>query len=195
MTDYTIRHKRTIVLTSEYASAPTIEAEYIGRGRYCEAYRNGRDVYLLSSEADLGKEIACSLESMTHLPTCEYLGWVGDRRLYKMPYYRTVTASDKKAWAQYERVLKAWQGADRDINFSARLDYDYGYGLLITVRDALSGTSLGRAVGEIADRCADYGASWTLEIAKRNCGVGQGGNLILRDCWFDPQEVAKGERA
>ena len=196
--NYRISHHRSITLTpiSEFATKPpTIEAHYLGRGSWCTAYRGVRDpnyVYLLVSDNDHSKEIACDLPRNQHLPTCEKLGYVGlGRNLYRMPYYDKLTATRyPKAWAQFKLVKAAWEEAhDEQYDRTDRF-HSYGHATIIATADRLKG-SLSVAVREIADACANYGSSWTIEMAKRNCGVGKRGQLVMYDAWFDIVQVVK----
>lgn len=190
MTDYKLRRINTIELTPTEGGNP-IAARFLGKGRFSEAYRSadGR-VLIISKETDYSKEIACNLGTHKHLPECKHIGWIGERRIYQMPFYKKLLAKESpKAWADFKALREAREEAWTEQVIQSKDPSCWnGYNVINATADRLRGP-LRDAILEIAATTANYGSSWTIEVSKRNVGVSETGNLVLFDCWFDLEVI------
>ena len=188
MREYSIKYHKSITLTDHYGEE--LKADYLGKGRYSTAYRSGDSVYLITDPKDYSKEIASSFKVMAHLPECNFLGFVGERRLYRMPYYERLTKREyPRAWRQFISIRDLVNRLNPDYIMQG---YPNGYGLIIAVSESPDiHPEMALAVEEMARIACNYGASWPLEVAKRNVGVDALGNLVLMDCLFDVEKIRR----
>lgn len=138
--------------------------EFIGSGYYCEAYRKGDTVYLLT-RGDMAKEILCGANH----PNLPKVGKVMDH-LYEMPYYRKVMGE------LAERIEKisdeCWA-----------LEYDNGTELLYQQFPEYK-----EVLDEIMRLTSSYkGFTWDIDV--HNFSLDDKGNLIFRDVFQIERDI------
>ena len=178
----------------------TLELDYLGKGRFSEAWSNGSKAYIFTDtrKGDYSKEILADLTGHTkHLPDVERVGYLdnSDVVLFAMPKYKMLRAKDKKAWEQFRAFQQAVKGAWRDTItkhqgkpdkwITAYCGYDQGC-KVADLLNAAGEVDLAQAVQYLADSSANYGSGYWMEAAKRNCGVDSSGDLVLMDTLYDP---------
>tara|TARA_Y100000034_G_scaffold74318_1_gene89431 strand:- start:15122 stop:15697 length:576 start_codon:yes stop_codon:yes gene_type:complete len=185
--------KRTIKLPDEER-----EAEYLGKGRYCTAWRDivlPNTVWLITKENDWSKEIlmdAFNEENSKHLPLCGYLGYVhsrGWKRVYRTEFSETLTAKHK-AWKLIKNLEYKRREANRQI-YRWQDNCWWGYEAMHNIVDDMEESSEKEALEALMNSAANYGSSWTFEFAPRNCGISKKGELLFRDCVFNLEEIWK----
>lgn len=150
----------------------TIEAQYIGRGMFCTAYRKDDRVYLYC-QGDYSKEcVALFCTPGPHIPKIERHNPVEEFQVYSMPFYDRITkAKYPKAWAQWKTLPNVIIGFSR---ISEYVDSEQN-NTPETVR---------LAIGELIQAYCNYENEGMLcEFNRANIGVDRlTGELILRDC-------------
>ncbi len=172
-------------------------AEYLGRGAFATAYkrRDGRVFLFVRDGTDYSKECLAGCDSNPHLPEVKRHDetYIRGRyfQVYSMPYYRKLTAADGEAWAHYRALAAAREVAVPRYTYERPLS-SWGLYLIQDVLDATRGEvpeSLTRALQDLMDNAANYGCGMTCEFVRRNLGVGEQGQLVLRDVLFDAERV------
>lgn len=182
----------------------SIHVERIGKGRYSEAWKNGKHVYLITSEKDSSKEMLARMGPNPHLPDTEKLGWMDNdtHRLYRQPLYRKLSAKQTPiAWSQFkvwkQAVEYGWKKAQTN---AQRGDHDV---LACDVNNAVVEwmesqvldqnvvtEQFVEAVRDLVDNASMY--DYAMEARKANCAAGVDSDfLILLDACFDYTEVVK----
>ena len=170
---------------------PPILARRIGRGRFWECWQESESSVLLIRrlQGDYSKEILTDCDPMPHIPQCERVGHIGDKEVYRSPFYATVRAADESAWMWFRRLEAArdaaWQKVMVRRNEPWSRPLYCGVDVMQETIEATEGGPIRRALEELRDASANYGSSYTFEFAKRNLGVDTAGRLILRDVVFD----------
>ena len=176
-----------------------IKVKKIGKGHATTAYLGeDRWVYLVTSDksGDKSKEILSEFhankEACKHIPYVEKIGFISKRggteySLYRMPWYKTIRATDKKAYKQLRELDK--------ILGSIRLSGMYGrpltrYDWITKAHDSVESSatllpSIKQAVIDLCDHLIDYDGDWRFETGKNNIAVDEEGNLVLLDFFFD----------
>jgi hypothetical protein len=182
---------------------------FLGKGRFSICWT--RDDEVLSFTNDPQKEaiyLFCTGENRgPHLPDLERIAHddVRDVDVYKMPRYKALSAKDSEAWRDYKILKEAhnpsWQehvskcyGRDGDQRDLTARAYDSIEATLERVRGEVS-DSLFEALESLARAVSCYGANWTFEFAPRNLCVNSEGGLLLLDCAFDVEEIARQREA
>lgn len=202
---------------SRYA-AKTVRLIQIGKGHSTTAYQGDDQwVYLITKHdaRDQAKDVLVDInqfaedrEFSKHYPYIEAVGFISkgneDDYVYRMPYYRRVTASDKIAWHSAQILSKLLDEAWVYANYQARIQYrDLGFTDLSAkaydCREKLAELvdttripeTLKEAVKFMAERLSDYEEGWCFEFPKRNLSVDEEGNLVLLDVIFNIIELDK----
>lgn len=179
-----------------------MEATFLGRGRYAKAFQHGETVYLFVKGCYMKNALTEFAESMPHLPAIVQHDSEEDRDgavyVFSMPFYRTLTAGDIRAWADYKELKRANEQAYKEVcggmpGFKDRRSLQtHGYEVNRRMIDlAQVSDELKAALSELADAICNYGSGCTFEFAPRNLGVDAEGRLILRDIAFDSEEVER----
>lgn len=175
-----------------------IDAEYLGSGRHCVAYRFGDTVYCFVDEDEAMKEaISMWCDDLPHIPKIEDVGnqfirgvW---KKVYKMPYYRNINAKDKEAWA----VLKTLKKTADDIFHSKYCVSDkslwmWGQYYMDDIIEQTRGKipeSVTEALESMMNAGANYGMGIAFEFGQRNIGVDSEGRIVFRDILFDAEKM------
>jgi hypothetical protein len=170
-------------------------ADYIGKGRFCAAYRGrGKDagnVYLVCKEDDPAKEILESCGKSRHIPAMRHIGTTGTRDIYLTEYSDSLRAAHGTAWEWFRALQRANDAARRDVRNKGIY---WGYeAMMRTIELAYGNVSDDLIIDleHIAGHAANYGETWTYEFAARNLGVDSAGVLQLRDIVFDLASVRR----
>jgi hypothetical protein len=148
-----------------------IQADYIGQGLFCKAYRNGATVYLLC-KGDYSKEclsLFCDLD-LPHMPQIVRHEDIAEYQVFSMPYYNPLTKKE------YPKAFALWRTLpSKFVGYDAALAY---------VENCDNPQTLREAIQNLIDNFANYAQpeSMLLEFNKVNVSVDNAGNLILRDC-------------
>jgi len=157
-----------------------INAEYIGRGMFCRAYRVDSTVYLLCT-GDYSKECVALFcdTSLRHIPTIKRHETWGDYHVYSMPFYAKLTK------AKYPIAWEMWKTLPPSL-----LGFDKANELIGSEKIP---KSIRIALRNLVEAYANYASdSMLLEFNKANVGVEEkSGSLILRDCLADMSSVDK----
>lgn len=178
----------------------------IGKGRFTEAWKNSRSVYLITRErswgTDYSKEIYTGVGSI-HVPRITYLGMLNgqEARVYKSPFYFRLTAKNKIAWAQFKELVRlneqAWNNHRAECDAREHDDAcgsDVRQELIELVRASSLPCSIRNALVELHNRAYSYGHGYTFEFRKGNLGVTKSGTLIFIDVLFDMEAVDEYQR-
>lgn len=174
-----------------------IEGEYLGRGHYATAYQCGQTVYLLVKEDEHMKEVISQwIEDVPHVPAITKHEDVQVRgkwfQVYSMPFYRTIRASDREAWAILKTLSEAAERIFR-AKYLGKLEVDGAY----FNRDVIEETrgqvpeSVTEALESLADAACNYGCGVSFEFGKRNIGVDDAGRIVFRDILFDAEKMGR----
>lgn len=178
------------------------EAEFLGRGHYCTAYRRGDVVYCFVTEGEYMKDVIYEQfdheKPTPHIPAIDRHAEQFTRgkylKVYSMPFYPNATAKDKDAWPVLVTLRKA---AERI--FSEK----YGWKAPLAVngayfnRDIIEATrgevpeSVSEALQELADAAGNYGCGVSFEFGRRNIGVDTQGRIVFRDILFDAEKIER----
>lgn len=183
-----------------------LDATYLGRGKYCVAYRHGKRVYLFVDQDDNMKDAITSFGGCHgyHIPRLKYHEdakrgnkWV---KIFSSPYYRNVTAKDKKAWAIIKTLRKVEAEIREKFHRKVRLrndefrregrrakmaffcyahDYRQRVVNVLELREAVP-----QSVIDSLRKMSSAGGNWgdaMWDFSRTNFGVTQSGRLILRD--------------
>jgi hypothetical protein len=191
--------RRGQLTTIDPGDGTELAVHYLGRGAHATAYQHGLTVYLLVDEDDNMKE-ALELfvpDGTPHVPPVKRLGTVCKRgkcrNVYTMPYYRTVTAKDKEAWA----VVKLLESTRLELHrtrfvATGKCLSVYGIELMYEVIQATR-TKVPESVTEALEALSyagsNYGCGVTFEFGRRNIGVDERGGVVFRDVLFDAAKV------
>lgn len=200
-----IRNLMGIELTLDSGEVLTLER--IGKGQFHNVYcdLSGQWVYSISIERDAGtdysKEILSKCDSNPHIPVVDNLGYLegSDRRVYRMPKYQPLLASNRTAWEQFRLLERTkntvWSEVYREFVMSGHMRVS-DIGNMTNTRITLSlkeseHRTLWLALDELTSTASMYGTSYCMEFQKRNCMVDGDGTLILLDCLFDLETVQR----
>lgn len=161
-----------------------IESVYLGCGHYAKAYRVNDDVYCFVN-GDYMKEAIQDMDS-THVPKIEWVQSNGEIEVYKMPFYEPIKTSHKAAWADLRLLRKLWDEIPPVKGIAWNSDRNWE---LVKRLRALSKESLADAIEAIQNEIGNYGSECTFEFSRRNIGVDESGNIVLRDVCFDPRRL------
>ena len=157
-----------------------INAEYIGRGMFCRAYRVESTVYLLC-KGDYSKECVALFcdTSLRHIPIIKRHETWGDYHVYSMPFYAKLTK------AKYPIAWEMWKTLPPSL-----LGFDKANELIDSEKIP---KSIRIALRNLVEAYANYTSdSMLLEFNKANVGVEEkSGSLILRDCLADISSINK----
>lgn len=169
----------------------------IGKGQFSTAYRSIDDpnvVYLLTNEDDNIREIYRHITNK-HIPQMELLEqnvYIGRKyvNVWKMPYYKPIKKSDP-CWKQYKTLYDAWQEIYTPLISAYFYKKQYSDGFMaaeqflqILEEKSIIDQDLLYALERINVWSSCYGSGYIFEFQKRNVGVDQDGNLVLRDVIF-----------
>ena len=117
--------------------------------------------------------------------------WKGDSlvQVYKMPFYEKVTAPKQQLNAQAYELYKLLRDMEVPVNLP-RGHYerpDYWREQFQTLPDKFAIER--QALLEAVDSIQNYTYNIGFEISPRNISVGEFGDLILLDCFFDTEEA------
>lgn len=191
--------KRTLRLGDKGCEVPV---SYLGAGHWCKAYLMEDGRVLLRCNGDFMKEcIKLFTHELPHEPKLERAwDWesaTSDEQVWIMPFYRTITAKDKAAWA----IMKELERARMDVFHAKmheclwvkheRIEW-YGIDMMNQAIDKANvPEDVKEALQDMADAASSYGQSIFFEFAPRNIGVDENGQIIFRDILFDMEKVRK----
>ncbi len=193
----------------------TVFTERIGKGQFCEAFRDGYDVYLFMNQSRFcpGKEaLALWCEKSPHLPSMTNEGEVSTSSLkgvtwytvYKTSFTEKLTAKHKTAWKQYKILKSAWENARTNLlvsktkvlatlgkNSLREIPFSYMLEEFLEILRSCADfpSSLIDAIEDLGNAASNYGDSMYFEFSPRNLGVTEDGVLVLRDILFDREKV------
>jgi hypothetical protein len=196
---------RTVILPSN----DSVECYYLGRGRHATAYRASfaNWVYLVvHDDGEYMKDaVANWAHDIPHVPRIIYLGERQQRgrhqRYYQMPYYETIRAVHKEAWAILKTLTRSWgdlsSWGKRASKYARNLPINGLYFFNDIIEDTRGKVpeSVSAALTELMDAGSNYGAGVTCEFRKRNIGVDQEGRIVFRDILFDAAKLDREMRA
>lgn len=132
----------------------------------------------------------------------EDFGANDDRRVYRMPQYYPIRASEHKtAWKLLKRLMEvkdeAWRVVVNEQLTPKRMQIsDIGYMVNQRVCDAMREPgnvaipeTLVEALDELERTAGMYGACYVFEFSRRNCMVDSNGTLVLLDPLFSLEAV------
>jgi hypothetical protein len=175
------------------------DAEYLGRGMFCTAYRVLDTVYCFVKDCYM-KEAISGIDQ-PHVPNITRHESTDEFDVYSMPYYGPLRAAHKTAWAQYKMLDRAWDEAryrayeelkDTSQQFRAE-DHNYMVNdcMVETLRSWGADDDLVSAIEQMNYAASNYGSDITYEFGVRNLGVDQDGRLVLRDVLYSPVVVRR----
>ena len=156
-------------------------AIYLGKGLFSKAYivQTSNGPYVLLYSTDYIKEVLALYadKSNPHVPKI----WRYDTNIYLMPYYRPLTLKYRVAWKEYRTLEKLWKRAKYKsiIGYQAIEEF-----ISLCKLSPHISKNIVAALQEIYDVSLNYGQDILFEIAPRNLGVNNNGQLILRDICF-----------
>jgi hypothetical protein len=166
-------------------------SKYIGRGSYSRVFRVG-DRVVYYTRGDCGKEVLAMFQydRMMHLPEIirhENVTTVqGVWYVFSSPFYRDVTAKDKRAWKLMKEIMFVSLRA-LPVIYSEKYKGIYAMQKFVDVIrpiDALPRSVINalQEVVNVASNCSlsDVG----FDLHKKNFGVDEYGTLIFRDPIF-----------
>lgn len=181
-----------------------VDAEEIGKGMFKRVFKSkkrrkdGRPIVAISSPDNYDHEIlasVCREYRSQHVPCTEFVGYVGDERVYTMKYYKSPLrkADSPRAWRQYQQLKKARDEASREWGY--RQDMYDGHKYMdktIEIFKRNGGSqALVRALETINRHVKNYGPTYRWEFTPRNLATDRRGNLILLDPFFDQEQQRK----
>lgn len=203
-------------------SGATVMLEYLGAGMFHTCYKDqDNNVYSITKDRasidgaeDYSKEIlshpTLGVDPNPHIPPVQYVGDIGERRVYKMPLYQKLRASHKTAWAQLKQLQQAredaWTAVTKEQNISRysmskacmRIE-DIGQMVNTRVCQLMDAPGVPQelkdALEELRNAASNYGASYVFEFSPRNCMVDAAGRLILLDVLFSLEATAAVHKA
>lgn len=196
-----LQHSKSARLTLN--NGEIIPVEFIGKGRFSEAWKNCTSVYVITRAREWGTDYAKEMLSHLtddetfnkHIPMVEYLGDIDGRddKVYKMPLYEKLTAKYVKAWSQFKLLEAAKEQAWNET--MAKVDYRKKFNpydcVVVNDRTIELLTEQGldeellEALQLLRDNITNWGTQFLFEFEKRNLCVDSQGKLILLDCLFD----------
>lgn len=171
------------------------ELEYLGKGRFTTAYKNGQFVYLFTNEdidkGDWAKEaISMFCRDHTHIPDIWEVEQLDSITIYKTKYYEPLTAQHKEAWqlAKYleKERMRLWFANNYQINTRKKQWYEVMQEFIDTI--TVPG-SIKEALQELLNAGLNYDHSVAFEFNKKNLGVDEQGNLVFIDCLWFPEKT------
>ena len=181
----------------------TVTVRYLGKGHFATAYLSeDKWVYLVVKHdaRDQAKDLLvdfmrdCEDSSRRgedwskHIPYTEAVGFINRRGqteddfVYRMPYYKTISAKDKEAWKQLDIINKC--ATSTYYSQKSHEDKRARFIELIQNESKLP-DSLKEALTQFEEHLQNYEEGWMFEFPKRNIGVDEEGNLVLRDVIFN----------
>lgn len=169
----------------------------IGAGDFSTAYRsidNPNVVYLLTKEDDHIREIYAHIDHQ-NIPTFELIAqgvYIRGKyvNIWKMPYYKPIKKSDP-CWEQYKTLYNAWQDIYIPLLSAYFYKKQYNDGFMaaeqflqILEDKRIIDQEMVCALEQLKTWSSCFGSGYIFEFQKRNVGVDQDGNLILRDVVF-----------
>jgi hypothetical protein len=184
-----LKHIKSALLTID--GREPIKVEWLGRGRFSEAWGNCENAYVITREREWGtdsaKELMESLLDLNnpHIPKVEHVGYLGDSKVFRMPLYQPLTAKNKEAWGQFKELRRNKEDAWNNFWPS----YGRHDAAMETMRYVVDSSSVPLELREglqaIVDASYSYMDLPMLEFSKKNLTVDAEGRLILLDVIFD----------
>jgi hypothetical protein len=176
-----------------------LEAEFLGKGHYCTAYRAGDTVYCFVVEDEYMKEVISQwIENVPHIPAIRKHDDQQIRgkwfQLYSMPFYRNITAKDREAWAALKVLKESAERLFRQEYCQAKpLAVHGAYFNQAIIEDTRGKVpeSVTKALEELASAAQNYGCGVSFEFGQRNIGVDDQGRIIFRDILFDAEKLTR----
>lgn len=186
-----IKLKKEVMHKIELDDGTSYDIKKIGKGRFATAYKTisaynyQHYVFLVVPEDDFSKDIlvdAWDKDTLT-LPPVEYLGDTVNKRVFKMPYLQTISATDNRdAWLilkELESVrIDCWTNYFNNPYNGYKISYE-------TIEKVRVPEYVKEDLSKLLSSMATYGSTWCFEFAKRNIGVDSKGIIQFRDCCFD----------
>lgn len=177
----------------------SVNATYLGKGRHATAYRFGDTVYLYVAEDEYMKDVIADGLWDTDSPHIPKIAKHGDvmirgqwRKVYSMPFSRTIKASDGEAWKGLRTLASVAEKIFRE-RFAGKLHIEGAYYNrdIIEASTGLVAASVTDALDKLADAAANYGSGVSFEFGKRNIGVDADGRIVFRDILFDAEKMRR----
>jgi hypothetical protein len=162
-----------------------IDVEWLGKGMFADCWTDGTSVYSIvhgyGDTMDYSKEILShvSRDCMNpHIPSCQFLGNIGDSHVYVMAKFDLLRAKHREAWRQHKILSAAFNEAHRKIRVGEKWgdifrwdgrcpEYNQIIVDLIRPQDLV----LAEALQELADEACNY-ENYKFEFGKPNLKVG-----------------------
>lgn len=172
------------------------ELEYLGKGQFTTAYKNGKFVYLFtnksSEKGDWAKEaISLFCRDHTHIPDIWHVEELDSGiTIYKTNYYEPLMAKHKEAWklAKYleEERWRLWMANFIQVRSRHRMWFEVMQEFIDTITVP---ESIKEALQELLYAGMNYDQSVAFEFNKKNLGVDEQGNLVFIDCLWFPERT------
>lgn len=168
-----------------------VNAQFLGKGTFAQAYQADKDVYVLVKDCFMKESIALFADKIPHVPDIEHLGNLDSGvQVYKMPFYEKLRKTHAEAWSHYRAIMVVRDEMNRERPRGLQEDLrDTVERLKGRVPDALV-----RALETIIEASLNYGETM-LDLGPRNLAVDSDGRLILLDILFQPEVLKQKQRA
>jgi hypothetical protein len=196
-----IRYRKAadLIFEENRGEKQIIPVEYLGKGFFCTAWRNGSQVYLIcrerAGEIDYSKDIIMNIRPRSaYLPLIEKLDTNDDSMLYRMPFYEKLTAKHTTAWKEYKTLKQISEDAQRDMSYEKMrgkrvTPQDVNNEIAKRIQTADVSRELKMLIQEIVDYMCNYGEHYGMEFSPRNLSVDKNGHLVLRDVIYNQKAI------
>ena len=185
--------KKTYTLTID---GKAFEAEFLGKGSFCTAYRVGDNVYIRTSIHDRAKE-ALSLDWYSqnpYIPNYKRLCNDGKYVWYSVPYFKPLSKVSAKNYPIKRDFKRLMDSFEEHCHLANDRDY-YQKVIRKVIQEIPDLTNMVDALIALENIVIDYGGcqKLTIELAYRNTGIDKDGNLVFFDAIFD-RELLKNKK-
>lgn len=188
-----------IVETISLPDKTEVQIKNIGKGHATTAYIGDDNwVYLVTSDKSGDKskailsEFSGSPQVMKHIPYCEEIGFIRKRNgnefhVFRMPLYRTIKSTDKKAYKQLKLLSELYVLSQRK-NWHTQKPSEIAFHEELENNTTIDPT-IREAMKELCEHLSNYEGNWKFEFPNKNVSVDDEGNIVFLDVFFDERAL------